>query len=162
MLHANQIGTVDEKHENDEPDDAHNESRHNEGHAPVGIDVMRCYVSSQHISNGCVRVPNAENQAALRLAAPSWHDGNDRGPASRLKDTGEALHGDEVKHRVDVFGFGVAERVAEEAGEQHAQRQEISEGNAFRDESREEHCNRVADEEAGVEDAQQGAGVNAV
>lgn len=62
-----------------------------------------------------MRVPDAENQAALGLSTPSTNYSYDSGPSGCLKDSCEALNNDEVQHGVNVVGFGVSKGVAEES-----------------------------------------------
>lgn len=74
-------------------------------------------------------------------------------PSGGLEDPSKALNYDEIKHRVDVFGLCIAEGVTEEPGEQHSERQEVAKRDPLCNHAREEHGDRVADEETRVKKA---------
>lgn len=63
---------------------------------------------------------------------------------------------------MNVFGLCIAEGVTEEPGEQHSERQEVTERDPLCNHAREEHGDRVADEETRVKEAEKGRGVWAI
>lgn len=83
-------------------------------------------------------------------------------PSGGLKDSSERLHYEEISHWVDIFGFRIAECVAEEARQQHAQWEEVAEWHSLSNHSGEEHRERIAKEEAGVEQAEQGRSIRSI
>lgn len=109
-----------------------------------------------------MRVPDAKNQAALRFSTPPTNDSYYTRPSGCLKDSREALNHDEVQHRVDVFGLCIAEGVAEESREQHAQSKKVAEGNALGNHSGKEHGNCVTEQKARIEESQHSRRISSV
>lgn len=107
-------------------------------------------------------VPDAENQASLRLSAPSRNNWNYTRPPCRLENAGKSLHYHKIKHRVDVVSLCVAEWVAEEAGEKHSKGKEIAKRDTFCYHAREKHGDGVTKEEAGVEEAEKGGSIGTI
>ena len=109
-----------------------------------------------------MRVPDAENQAALGFSAPTRNNSHYTWPSSGLENASKSLNHHEIKHRVDIVRLGVAERVTEEAGKKHSEGDEIPETDTFSDHSREKHGDGVAEKEAGVEEAKHGRCIGTV
>jgi len=120
---------------------------------------MRRYQRAKNVSNRRMTVPYTKDEPAFRLSKPTTHEGHYTWPSGRLENASEYLHYYEIPQTMDIGGASNAEHVGEHSGEDHAHGQEVSQGNAFRHETRSEHSDGIGEEEGRVQHSKECGGI---